>query len=119
MIHIIDDNPLLCTSLAEIIEAFDYPCECFFCPTSYCEYAHSNEYNKPTIIITDVRMPHISGYELIDKISAIYDDIKFIVMSGYYNDQKHHSECPHTFMEKPFHPEQLDKHIQALINNSK
>ena len=38
---------------------------------------------KPDIVITDIRMPGISGLDLIDKVNLEYSDIKFIVFSGY------------------------------------
>jgi two-component system response regulator YesN len=38
---------------------------------------------KPDIIITDIKMPGMSGLELIEKITAENADVKFIILSGY------------------------------------
>lgn len=38
---------------------------------------------KPDILITDIKMPGISGLELIDKVKAVVPNIKIIILSGY------------------------------------
>jgi Response regulator containing CheY-like receiver domain and AraC-type DNA-binding domain len=38
---------------------------------------------KPKIVFTDIRMPGMSGLELIKKVNEIYPDIQFVVISGY------------------------------------
>jgi len=38
---------------------------------------------RPHIVITDIKMPVMSGLELIRKTKEIYEDIVFIVLSGY------------------------------------
>lgn len=37
----------------------------------------------PDIVLTDIRMPKLSGLELIHKITQNYDNIQFIILSGY------------------------------------
>ena len=41
------------------------------------------EMHKPELLITDIRMPGLSGLELIEKISALSLDLKIIIISGY------------------------------------
>lgn len=38
---------------------------------------------KPDLVFTDIRMPGMSGLELIKNIQAIHRDILFVVISGY------------------------------------
>jgi len=118
MIHIIDDETCILEILPEVIKSFGYSTETFSCPTLYCEYASSHNYNQPNIIITDVKMPNINGYQLMEKISKIHKGIKFIVMTGFQEKQDKDSEYPHIFMRKPFNPEDLDTHIQSLMSNA-
>lgn len=40
---------------------------------------------KPDIILTDIRMINMNGLELVKKVSTLYTDIKFILMSAYAN----------------------------------
>lgn len=39
--------------------------------------------HRPQILLTDIRMPHIDGMELIEKIRALDEEIKIIILSGY------------------------------------
>lgn len=39
--------------------------------------------NHPDIVITDIKMPVLSGLDLIDKTRQKYPDINFIILSGY------------------------------------
>ncbi len=39
--------------------------------------------NEIHLILTDVVMPEIYGNEMVDKLHAIYPDVKHIFMSGY------------------------------------
>jgi len=116
MIHIIDDDPCILSILSEIMKALDYPAATFSCPNNYCEYANSNNYEHPNIIITDVTMPELNGYQLMKNVSAIHKEVKFIVMTGYQDTTNELSEHPHIFMKKPFRPKELDMNIQQLIN---
>jgi len=38
---------------------------------------------KPHVVFTDIRMPGMSGLELIKNVQAIHKDILFVVISGY------------------------------------
>lgn len=38
---------------------------------------------KPHIVITDIKMPVMSGLELIRKVKEVFEDVVFIVLSGY------------------------------------
>lgn len=37
----------------------------------------------PDIVLTDIRMPKLSGLELIQRITQTHDNIEFIILSGY------------------------------------
>ena len=118
MIHIIDDDPHILSMLGEIMEMRGRPVASFSCSSSYCEYASSSSYNPPNIIITDVKMPKVSGYQLMKNVSDIHKGIKFIVMTGYQEAQDKPCQHPHVFIRKPFNPAKLDMHIQLLMNET-
>lgn len=37
----------------------------------------------PDIVLTDIRMPGLSGLELIERMHKINKDMQFIILSGY------------------------------------
>ncbi|MDX8396473.1 MAG: response regulator [Mariprofundaceae bacterium] len=85
----------------------------------YYEFATSHDYQSPDVVITDVMMPQMNGYQLMRKISEIHPRIKFIVMTGYEEVKDKFQSLPHIFIRKPFHPERFNLAIQDLINDTK
>src|SRR5262245_25884384 len=61
------------------------------------------------LVITDLKMPVMDGYELVGRIRESRPDERIICMSGYSDDQ-----CPKgaTFLAKPFLPDD----IRACVN---
>ena len=43
----------------------------------------------PDILITDIRMPGLSGLELIEKVKAACPEVEIIIISGYAHFEKH------------------------------
>lgn len=74
------------------------------------------------LVITDIRMPGMSGLDLLEEIRAKHPDTKVIVMTAYGNPevQKEANErgCLH-YLEKPFKIEDLRNLILDAIKVSK
>jgi len=64
------------------------------------------------VMVTDVRMPGMSGLELSDVASQRYRSLKIIVMSGYFSPQP----IRRRFLKKPFRTTELDAAIRAELN---
>ena len=81
---IVDDEPMICEGLAAYAQRFW---------KKSLEWVHtapdgetawkSIQENAPDLLITDIRMPHGSGIELLERIRGQELDIKAIVLSGY------------------------------------
>ncbi len=61
------------------------------------------------VMVTDVRMPGMSGFELSDVAGRRYADLRIILMSGYFVPQL----IRRRFLQKPFRIRDLDKAIRA------
>jgi CheY-like chemotaxis protein len=76
---------------------------------------------KMDLVLTDLNMPVIDGFELLAYISANHPDIKTIAMTGVQSsdiDEKLRFLGTRHCMEKPFSIEDLnEKIIQVLENN--
>lgn len=71
------------------------------------------------IVLTDVIMPRMNGFELARRISELRPDIKVLYMSGYSDEMiaRHDvSVGQPSFIQKPFKPEDLRAKIQELAD---
>lgn len=115
LIHVIDDNQLLRETITTIILTTQLDCLSFESGQCYLDYMESGEYRSPKVVLSDVRMQGINGYELTLKIRESHPDQKIILMSGESTAEfKISAEielCSYIF--KPF---QIEKLI-AVLNN--
>jgi two-component system cell cycle sensor histidine kinase/response regulator CckA len=67
------------------------------------------------LILTDVVMPQMNGYQLVEKISALRPGIRALFMSGYTEDAiKHPDSTP--FLEKPFTLVKLTDKVREVLD---
>lgn len=63
------------------------------------------------LMVTDIRMPGMSGLELAEAARAVRNDLKVILVSGYFVPQP----IMRRFLQKPFRTHELDQAIQAEL----
>jgi DNA-binding NtrC family response regulator len=79
---IIDDEIDITNLFKDILTNAGYEVDCFNDPLKALAECNIN-HNKYVLIISDVRMPAMSGIELVKKISEIDDKIKVILMTAF------------------------------------
>lgn len=70
------------------------------------------------IVITDIRMPEMSGIDLIREIRQMGRKVKIIVISGYADFEYAKSVVPYNtsgYLMKPVNPDQLQEKLSHLI----
>lgn len=78
------------------------------------------EGNMPDLIVADIQMPNLDGYELIKNIrsSGFFKDVPVIMLSGIESSQEK-VKClklgANDYMVKPFNPEELSVRIELLL----
>lgn len=79
----VDDNPLILQSLRHSIplESLGYQLAGAFTNSSEA-FAFCCE-NRPQMLITDIKMPGMSGLELIERLQTVYSNFSSIVITGY------------------------------------
>ncbi len=81
--------------------------------------------NTPDAIITDLAMPNVNGWELLDYLSdsELYKDIPVVVLSGSINSDTTAIMARYSnvveVMEKPFDPVQLLNKVETVFNRKK
>lgn len=82
------------------------------------EGLHAWEEHKPDIIISDIDMPEMDGFEMVRRIRETDGDTPILFASAMTSpkDVKHGYELGvNNYVKKPFVPQELDAHIRALI----
>ncbi len=82
------------------------------------QLAESNA-DRIDLLITDVVMPEMSGYELSQKLRTRHLDVKVLYLSGYTNDAivRHGIlAADMAFLQKPFTPVSLAIKVREVLN---
>ena len=79
---------------------------------------------QPAILLSDVAMPGLTGFQVASRARAMFPDLPIILMSGYTDGDLQSamgklediSAMPedYFFLQKPFEPAELDRIIQQL-----
>ena len=71
------------------------------------------------LLITDLMMPRMNGYQLAERIRTARPDVKAIYMSGYPPDSsKLSSDANAYFLQKPFTPSDLARKVREVLGPS-
>ncbi len=114
-VHVIDDDEALRESLAFLLAAADLEVRTYETPKGFLDEL---EGIASGCIITDIRMPQMSGLDLLQRIRQTRADLPVIVITG-------HGDVPLAveamkagaldFLEKPFDDEALLSAVRAAL----
>ena len=71
------------------------------------------------LVVTDMVMPQMSGWEVADAVSALRPKARIIYMSGYIEHvvvEQHMLESGVAFLGKPFTPETLGRKVREVLD---
>ncbi len=77
------------------------------------------EIEKPDLLITDVFMPELNGYELLSELKSRNIVLKVIVLALQSSDEvfnRSHHYGSINFMQKPFQPRQLLETVSRILS---
>jgi YesN/AraC family two-component response regulator len=108
-IIIVDDEPKIARGILKLVsEREGYKAVGIFCEAA--EALAFIECNPVDVVITDIRMPEISGLELIQQIRRTNENVHIIILSGYADfayAQKAIALGVTRYLLKPTNPEEL------------
>ncbi len=73
-----------------------------------------DEHDGIDVMVTDIRMPGMSGLELSELAGQRFRDLKIILISGYFLPQP----INRRFLQKPFRIRDLDQAIRTELSPS-
>lgn len=116
---VVDDNQFVLESTSLLLMNFGYRVEARSSPDQAIELFKKSPFD---IVITDIKMPKVTGIELLSRIHAIDRDVPVILMTAYaelevaVNAVK---EGAFDFIIKPYKPEYLVRAIEKAAKFSK
>lgn len=111
-ILIVDDNPNMSSLLAEMLEVFNYESVVCGDGTEALEHLDNKSFQ---MIITDMRMPNMTGLELIERVKQKYPKIPVVLISGYsVTDDKTEVKAD-GFLAKPFMMSDIEQLLKKLL----
>ncbi len=114
-ILIVDDNPNMSALLCEMLEIFEYESELAEDGLIALEKLEKKNFS---LVITDMKMPNMTGLELLEEVKQKYPKMPVVLISGYSVDSmsKENSECkPDGFLSKPFMMTDVEKLLESLL----
>jgi CheY-like chemotaxis protein len=115
-IFVVDDEPVIASSLAAILQMSGFSARFFTCPLEALAAARSE---SPDLVISDVAMPGISGIDLAIQLRAQYPNCEILLFSGQADtldllEGARAKGYDFRVLQKPIHPSQFLFEIERL-----
>ena len=118
VVLVIDDNPLVLSAVTLILEDNHFTPLVYSNPAEAIEIARGMRFDA---VLSDVKMPGMSGISLIEEIHAVYPDMPVILMTAYAELNTAVDALKNgafDFIIKPFVPEHLINTIRKVRMDS-
>ncbi|MBA3847798.1 MAG: response regulator [Planctomycetes bacterium] len=115
---LVEDDPQIAAVIAETLSAHGYR----ILVASTGEEALAVFRTHPGdigIVVSDIDMPGISGYELAQRLTALHPGTRIVLISGHDSPLPAAQGLIAAFLPKPFSPVALAKTIREVVNETK
>jgi DNA-binding NtrC family response regulator len=121
-ILVLDDEPDIVSIIEQSLQGLGFRVSAFTNPVVALEYFCSNFKHSCSIVISDIRMPGMNGYEFIKKVKGIKPECEIILMSAFdINNVEFPKVLPdikiNSFLQKPFSIRKLKDLIMEKYSN--
>lgn len=117
-ILLVEDNEMVRQICREIIQSSGYRVLEASGGQAAIEICQSHR-DRIHLLLTDVIMPGMSGWELAAAVRPLRTDMNVLYMSGYtdlHENHRHVLESEGTFLPKPFTPDELARKIRQVLD---
>lgn len=116
MVSIVDDDSSVREALKDLIRAMGFSVATFVCAE---DFLGSDDLSKTDFLITDMRMPGMSGLELHMRLLAIGTPIPMVLITAF-TDEKEKARALHAgvmgYLTKPFNEAELLAQIRSALD---
>jgi excisionase family DNA binding protein len=121
-ILVVDDDPIIVETLVQALEEDDFDYDVISASDGFEAGLQINHF-KPDLLILDIMMPDIKGYEVVQKIKAAPEtsDTRIMVLSAYLDEEKFKKMKEYgadICFSKPLPLSQLKREVSKLLNPS-
>lgn len=122
VIMVVDDELDVLDTVRRGLQKWGYRVDTFSNPHIALE-AFRGTPSRYSLVLTDFRMPGMTGIELAKQAKAIKNDIKVLIMTAFEMDQEMLREVPTIdkteILQKPFQLDQLCKAVKKQLTVNK
>ncbi len=118
IVHVVDDDPQLREYVCWLLGPCGWDIRCYDDPQRFLE-AYVDE--GPACVITDLRMPGLSGLDLQEQLNAIAPGLPIIMMSAYADVAsavRAVRQGALDFLEKPFDRQTLIERVRSALHSN-
>lgn len=112
---IVEDNQQMSRLLSEMLEVFDVESLCAASGGAALKMLEEQQFG---LVITDLRMPEMSGVELLRAVKEKHPEVPVVVISGFAT-KKAESEIVAAdadgFLQKPFRMEDIGRLLNRIL----
>jgi len=116
-IFIIDDDVVVCNALKSLFESVHFKVETYTNAQDFL--IHFQNFSLPGCLIVDVRIPGMSGLELLEQLKVQKSSLPVIIITGHGDISmavRAMKAGAVDFVEKPFNDQCLIEVVQKCIN---
>jgi len=122
MLLIVDDDSDIASLIRTSLDKAGLIAYSFTDPIMALEEFKSHYYNYD-LLLSDIKMPTMNGYELVQQVKKIKPNVKVLFMSAFVIDvslaNNFLQSGVDSFIEKPFSLIKLQKQVLSILNNDK
>ena len=114
-ILVVDDEGVIREGVRRILENAGYQCEVTSSGNLAIEKLQEEDFD---LVITDLKMPGMSGMEVLKAIKILQPDVPVIIVTGYSTVDTAVEAMKHgafDYLAKPFTPEQISGKVQKAL----
>ena len=117
----VDDDPQICDSQKKALELLGYTVTAMQ-DSRAAEEVFSRSPNQFDVLILDLNMPHLNGFELAERIFKIREDIPVILTTGFaelIDSQRIEELGLHSVLLKPYRINDISPLVAEILNSDK